>query len=1111
METNKSIQFFNNLMSPTKEIRNQAEQDLEILKSKSFEESFPIFQEGISSQNQRISQLSSLLLKKVFLDNSEKKSQLKENQIEIMKSFIRSQITFQNKEWKTLQRLGENLSLLYQMSDIKKSFGEIMELFNNQEFLARKLSMFIISNLSDLGAINDEMAKSNANDFKSIFAKCFEDQNDTVKISAISAFNRFIVNIKDEKVQELFTDMIDPLFLDILNLFQNDLNVDKQIFDSLIFLVDSYPKFFKNNIDTIIECASKIASQPKISFHLRSSALEIVYSLANSIPAKIRSSKNFQAIFIPLLFKLLLEIDNINSMEEWEKLKEEDENDMEYMFYSVKGGFERLSLDLGGEFFMKCVDNSIKVYLSSNNWVENHAGFAVLAFITEAEKDIFINNLKDLLKYISNGLVNQCPRIRYMALLFLGNLLTETAPRPQQEYINNILPGIAKLLTDNEKSLRVKSMACQAINCLLAGLITKNKNIENNIKLLSPYIDELVKLIMNVFENSLNISYEPLQQKSLECISLLSNIHEKHFSPYYKQIMPGLKKLFFNLEATTEKQKQLKTNCINTIGYLFSGINEEYNEYSNDFKEISQAFIKSLESLPEEDPQIIAIIEAFISISLGMDYTDFEPIFKQLFNFLSKYISADIGLTLKDADVDEYIPDENENKAGIGSVVFNFGVKSKKISVNTFALQLKMVSFEALNEIALNLGEHFKNYNEEYLGLTSKLLTFAYSRKIRKTAIKAIFTCTNACSKDEERKKVYDLIINDLLNLLKFDLEVKFFKDMKCIIKYISKSVNLYEDKNNFPLNSFENIFEILKNVVDTTNTKINEIYNLFKNDDDGIYDANDKSDQNTDIFQLQKVYKYINKLYYGLFRLYEEELTPLVKKYLADFFFKLWNDEIDSILKNPEEMKSKVNTKKAHENGISMCIQFFNIFMEYCDYDSFQTLVDKYYINSQKIQDSEEILSYIVEGYGIIFEREDKKIFKEKYKDLFILIQKVLQRNKTSENLNTYEKAIRAIGKYIYYQCGEDDYGFKLANDFLKLLPAVNDLEESDKICSEFLSQISDEKNKLFLDDRNKEETKEAVKRIMNLNVTEHFIDNIAQLISTSMFLGLNFSNYVD
>ena len=42
------------------------------------------------------------------------------------------------------------------LSLTKKSFSEIIELFNNEEFLARKLSMYIISNLSDLNAINNE-------------------------------------------------------------------------------------------------------------------------------------------------------------------------------------------------------------------------------------------------------------------------------------------------------------------------------------------------------------------------------------------------------------------------------------------------------------------------------------------------------------------------------------------------------------------------------------------------------------------------------------------------------------------------------------------------------------------------------------------------------------------------------------------------------------------------------------------------------------------------------------------------------------------------------------------------------------------------------------------
>ena len=80
-----------------------------------------------------------------------------------------------------------------------------------------------------------------------------------------------------------------------------------------------------------------------------------------------------------------------------------------------------------------------------------------------------------------------------------------------------------------------------------------------------------------------------------------------------------------------------------------------------------------------------------------------------------------------------------------------------------------------------------------------------------------------------------------------------------------------------------------------------------------------------------------------------------------------------------------------------------------------------------------------------------------------------------------------------------------------MKLLPAVNDLDESDRICSELFDQITDEKNKLLLDDRNKQETKEAVNRIMNLNRSEQFIDDVTKLVACSMNLGFDFNNLLE
>ena len=1113
MENNRSIQFFQNLMSPIKELRNQAEKDLETLKSKPFQETFPIFMEGIKFQDPLICQFATLLLKKVYLDNIEIKEKLKEEEIEQIKQFIASQITFNNQEWKTLKRFGETLAMIYQHKKNKNYFSEIMVLFNKNEFLARKLALFIISNLSDLGEIDDNFAKQNAQDFIKIFELTIKDEKDEVKSTAIIAFNKFIVNLKDENVQQLFSALIEPLLLNILSLFKEKTNIEKEIFDSLIFLVDSFPKFFINNVDGIIEFVSKISSEKKIEFNIRTSILEIVYSLANSIPAKIRESKSFIQTFIPMIFNLLLDIDNINSLEKWEKLKEEDENELEFMFYHIKSGLERISIDLGGEFFMNNINSFIQKLLNSQNWVEIHAAFAAMSFISEAAKEIYKKNLKELLGYISKGLIHEYPRVRYIVLMFLGNLLTETAPDPQKNYIDNILPALAKLLI-NEKSIRVKSMASLTLNNFLAGLITTNKNVENNIQILKPFIKQLIDLILRIFEESLNLNYEPLQKNCLECISLLSNIHENNFGEYYPKIMSGLKKLYYNLDAKTPEQKQLRTNCITTMGYLFSGISEEYDKYKTDFIELSTSFMQNLETLPIEDPQVVAIIEAFIQISTGFNFDDFKPIFDRLFKFLSKCISADIGLTLKDAEVDEYVPNEDEKQKGVGSVIFKFGVKSKKITVNTFALQLKITSLEALNEIAMNLFESFKSYAKEYINLTKALLTFAYSRKIRKIAIKSIYTCINACSNDDERKNIFELIISELLNLLEFDINSGFFKDMKCIVKYIGKSLSCFEYEIKVQPEIIKQIFTVLTKVLEKAKSKINSLYDLFKNDKDGIYDANDKSDQNSDIFQLQKIYKFINILYLNFDKLDKKDFVNLGQNLLS-FYSQLWEEENKYLLDN--KIINDQKEKEVHENSISMCIHFFNIYMEYSDLKSAMNISLDYFQRTQKINETtgENIISNILDGYGIICERTDSSYFVEKFSSIFDFINNILKRNKTQNNLITHDKAIKALGKFIYYKCDtniklSEEEKMKVANDFLKLLPATYDLETSDKICEELFEQITDEKCR-FLFDKNEEETKAAVHRIIELNSKMNFIEDLTKLLKTSLTLGFNYGHLVE
>ena len=192
---------------------------------------------------------------------------------------------------------------------------------------------------------------------------------------------------------------------------------------------------------------------------------------------------------------------------------------------------------------------------------------------------------------------------------------------------------------------------------------------------------------------------------------------------------------------------------------------------------------------------------------------------------------------------------------------------------------------------------------------------------------------------------------------------------------------------------------------------------------------------------------------------------------------------------------------------------------MEYSDEKTFINISLDYYPKTQLIEEEnciDILLSYILEGFGIICERQDSSLFIEKFINIFDYINEILNRNKTEKNLITYDKAIRAFGKFVYFKCDnmikfEEKEKIKIANNFLKLLPATYDLKESDKICSDLFEQITDEKCRLLFAEGNEEETKRAIYRIIELNSKTNFIEDLTKLLKVCLTMGLNFSHLVD
>jgi len=1082
MQSN-SIQLFESLMSTQEDIRKKAEKSFDQLKNLPVNQSLPVFAEGMSSGVENIFQLSTLLFKKMYCENPETLKSFTPEDKSSLISLVKSKIDFSGaKSWKSLQRLAEALSPLYQATNLPDGFVDILKWFSDQSnALSRKFAIFIIEVLCTLNAINEKVLDSGAiSNFKQIFSKGLEDPDIDVKVSSLNSVTQFLTNIEGEPILLQFSELADKMLSALIETLKyengkNDIDIEsskgKAALEAMIGIIDQHPKFWKGKTDTIINIVSEISKGKIFQNSIRELALELVYSLAKSTPSTIKKSANFKNIFIPLLFQLMLEIDSENDEAKWEKNLEENEEEQDEMFYAVQDSFDRLAIDLGGDYFMSVTADYIKKFMNSSNWVEVHAAYIAMAYMSDGCKDSFSKNLKEFLQFISTGLLHKHPRVRYAALKAFGSVLKSTAPKPQKEFANNILPALAQLMGDKEPSIRVKTESCNALVEFLKGLLNEELTSEERNKLISHYTSDLVQLLSQLFEYSLKESYYPLQEASLASLSLLSNLLEKDFAPYYDKLMPGLKKLFFGLNAQTNEQKKLKSNTIETMSYLCSSIAEERDKYIEDLNTIANAFLSLLKTLKEEDPELSSILTGFTHLSSAMK-DKFAPILDQLLPTLNTYINTDIDANASDAALDEFIPAEKEEKSKKHSIVFNLGTNQTKFSLNTFALQNKIASFNVFYEIAKNMETAFAKYVGILLENAKKFMEYSFSPKIRKISIKSVTACLDAVSTTEEKKKILELIGPTIISAYKKALEKNFQKDIKRLLKAMTFSFDSIKDKMVFTEKFISDFYacmnETCKLVDESKIILIEGAQNADEDEEDDIL---------ADYDYLCEIERKIMEISGILFKLFGSPLSGLVAQNLFDSFKNNW---INAIKRKKVKSDTEILT--------SIC--FFDDFIEYGAIEGVVICIRDFIDNTINYDtDNEDILQSIVFGYGVICKKLSKEQFKEYNAIIVTYIAKLMQREVNEDNGKTYDNAVSAMGKYIIYQGNNDDNCVNMGKQIIKSLPLKYDIDECKVLCEEIFNQIKSN-NPIFVNDGIMEELKQTIIDIKKLNDEKKFLE---------------------
>ena len=330
-----SIQFFENCMSPNKEVRTNAEKDLEKMKSMPVSNTINIFKEGMQSANESIAQLSSLLLQKTYLDPAQEQVKPTLEDYKLIADAIKPQINFKGRPWKTLQRFADCLGRIYKNTSLAQGIGEILGWFNNQEDpISRKFAIYLIQILSEINAFSGDVIDANAvENFQMIFNKGLNDTDVDVKIESLKAITEFLNSLPKEETILKFNVLGDLMLQTLVYALKTELgtapkgevnenSIGKAALEAINTLIDTYPKFWKGKMDNIIHITSEIAKTKEFPNAIRETSLELVLSLCANSSKAIKNSANFKNVFLPLIFELLMEVDYPDDISKWEKQTE---------------------------------------------------------------------------------------------------------------------------------------------------------------------------------------------------------------------------------------------------------------------------------------------------------------------------------------------------------------------------------------------------------------------------------------------------------------------------------------------------------------------------------------------------------------------------------------------------------------------------------------------------------------------------------------------------------------------------------------------------------------------------------------------------------------------
>jgi importin-5 len=134
----------------------------------------------------------------------------------------------------------------------------------------------------------------------------------------------------------------------------------------MVELTMAHAEIWKSSIAKLLFVTSQVAVNKNFEDGTRRSAVEIVLSLSQEMPAPLRKAEEMKTQFFPTLVSMLEEVEEDN--ETWVDFTEEDEISATGPANTATDAIRRLGLDLGEKTTIAIAQPLVAANIAKENW-----------------------------------------------------------------------------------------------------------------------------------------------------------------------------------------------------------------------------------------------------------------------------------------------------------------------------------------------------------------------------------------------------------------------------------------------------------------------------------------------------------------------------------------------------------------------------------------------------------------------------------------------------------------------------------------------------------------------------------------------------------------------